>query len=188
MTTKSQSAGFSFWRLVFTSITLWVGGIFLIVGVLLTVTGIQSASTETAYRKEGLTADAKVLDKLLERAKRGENSRTRYLVSYRFRSEQGKEMDGVTEVPVEEWEALEAGSSIRVLYLPDSPGTNRVEGENEWIVSLVFIYGWRYTFRTYWRKAGLYRVYLNSPDRPRVKTWFPDTGNGCPGGTVPYHH
>lgn len=134
-----QSSGFPLWRLLSRSVQLWVGVIFFIVGIVFTVIGIQTASTEQDYQTTGLTVDATVLGKSIERAKRGENSQTRYVVTYRFLSEQGKKIESVTEVPVEEWEGLEAGNRLKVTYLPDAPETNRVDGDNEWIAALVFM-------------------------------------------------
>jgi len=134
-----QSSGVPLWRIVGTAVQLWVGVIFFILGMFLTAVGIQTAGTEQDYRTAGLTVDATVLDKSIERAKRGENSRTRYVVNYRFLSDQDQEVESVTEVPVEEWEGLEVGSKLQVSYLPDTPGTNRVDGDTEWIAALMFM-------------------------------------------------
>ena len=134
-----QSSAFPLWRLLSRSVQLWVGVIFFTVGIVFTVIGIQTACMERDYQTTGLTVDAMVLGKSIERAKRGENSRTRYVVSYRFLSEQGKKIESVTEVPVDEWEGLEAGNRLQVTYLPDAPETNRVDGDNEWIAALVFM-------------------------------------------------
>jgi len=134
-----QSSGFSLWRIVGTAVQLWVGVIFFILGTVFTVVGIQAASTEQAYNKNGLTVEATVLGKSIERAKRGEKSRTRYVVNYRFLSDQDQEIENVTEVPVEDWEDLAAGDKLQVTYLPDAPEINRVDGNNEWIAALVFI-------------------------------------------------
>lgn len=139
MRMEIQSPGFPFWRLLFRSVQLWVGVIFFIVGIVFTVIGIQTAGTEQDYQTTGLTVEAMVLGKSIERAKRGENSRTRYVVSYRFFSEQEKKIESVTEVPVEEWEGLEAGHRLQVTYLPDAPEMNRLEGATEWIAALVFM-------------------------------------------------
>lgn len=134
-----RSSGLTVWSLFSRSVLLWVGIIFFILGTVFTVIGIQTASTEQAYRTKGLTVEATVLSKSIERAKRGEHSRTRYLIGYRFLSEQGQEIESVTEVPVEEWEGLEGGRKFPVNYLPEAPETSRVDGENEWIVALVFM-------------------------------------------------
>lgn len=139
MRTGSQSAGFSLWKFVGRSVRLWVGGIFVLVGMIFLVIGIQTAGTEQAYRTTGITVDATVLSKSIEKAKRGEHSRTRYLVTYRYLSEQGQEIESVTEVPVEDWEDLEAGKTLPITYLPDAPETNRADGDNEWIAALVFL-------------------------------------------------
>ncbi len=139
MNKKTPSSKVSLWRLLGRAIPLWVGVIFLLVGLVATVGGIQTASTEQTYLSSGLTVDAKVLDKGIERAKRGEHSRTRYLVRYVFQSEQGQQVRSEAEVSVDEWESLEPGSDFRVLYLPDAPENNRAESDTEWIAALVFI-------------------------------------------------
>ncbi len=134
-----QSSDFSVWKLVSRSVLFWFGLIFFIFGMVLTGFGIRAASTEQAYQTQGVMVEATALNKSIERAKRGEHSRTRYLVSYRFLSEQGQSIESETEVPVEEWEGLEAGRTFRMTYLPDSPQTNRVEGENEWMGALILM-------------------------------------------------
>lgn len=133
-----QSSPISLWNLAAGSISLWIGGVFMILGGIFLVIGLQLTRTEQAYRTQGLTVDATVLDKSIVRAERGKNSRTRYVVSYRFTSAEGREIHGSSSGTVPEWERLEAGQRLQVTYLPDVPDSNRAEGDNEWIVALVF--------------------------------------------------
>ncbi len=69
--------------------------------------------------------DLVTLDKTLFRANRQGNPRTQYLVTYRFTSATGEEIDGTAELPVEEWERLEPGQTFPVTYLPDKPDSSR---------------------------------------------------------------
>lgn len=141
MTRKSFRSSPSVWKLMSRAVTLWVGSFLFLVGIVFTVIGLQNALKEQLFRAHGLVVDATVTDKSIERATRGGNPVTRYLVSYRFTSSSGKEVESSTEVPVEEWEHLEAGRTFQVTYLPDAPESSWVQsmGENTWIAVYVFL-------------------------------------------------
>jgi hypothetical protein len=121
------------------SVLLWAGTVFSIVGLVFLMTGIQEAVTERAYRTDGLAVEATVLDKSIERAKRGENTRTRYLVAYRFTSSEGDEMESSAEVSVDEWERLEKGQRFPVTYLPAAPESNRLQGGEKGMEIYLFL-------------------------------------------------
>lgn len=137
--TSSPAAGPSAWKLLSRAALLWVGTVLFIVGSVLATIGVQEARKEQTYHKQGLTIDALVLDKTIEQAKRGENSSTRYLVTYRFTTAQGETVEGSSEIPVEDWERLEAGQKFPVTYLPDAPASNRPHSEGDWIAIYVFL-------------------------------------------------
>jgi hypothetical protein len=99
--------------------------------------GIQQAGEESRYRKEGKTAEAVVLDKWIKKAGGGDNSRTRYEISYRFGDAHGRASDGTGEIEVEEWENLQKGSKIKVTYLPDSPNASRIDGSGDWASPII---------------------------------------------------
>jgi hypothetical protein len=130
--------GPSLFKLASRSVWFWAGALFLLVGVVFTTTGIQELREEQEYQEQGLTVQATVSSKSIERAKRGENSRTRYVIAYRFTTTQGEAIDGSAEVSVEEWESLEAGQPFSVTYLPDAPQLSRATGEDDWITALIF--------------------------------------------------
>jgi hypothetical protein len=134
----SSSSQPSLLRLTLPSIPLWAGLIFLLVGVVFSVTGLQEARQEQQYREQGLTVDATVVNKSLVPAKRGEQSRTQYLLVYRFTADQGESREGTTEASVEEWEQTEVGQRISVRYLPGAAGSSRGAQQNEWATALVF--------------------------------------------------
>jgi hypothetical protein len=132
-----MASGPSGFKLASRSLWLWAGALLLLVGIVFTTTGIQEVRQEQDYQAQGLTVQATVSDKSIERAKRGENSRTRYVITYRFTTAQGEEADGSAEVSVEEWERLEAGHSFPVTYLADVPQSSRASGKDDWITALV---------------------------------------------------
>lgn len=139
--TRSPAIGPSPWTLLSRAGALWLGTVLGVLGVVFASIGVRDAYTERQYHTQGLTVAATVTDKSIERAKRGENSRTRYLVSYRFTSSDGQDMESSAEVPVEDWERLGAGQPFPVNYLLDAPGSSRVQGSGEdaWIAIYVFL-------------------------------------------------
>ena len=139
MTTISRPIGPSLWTLLSRSVQLWVGTFLIPVGIVFSIIGLQEFRQDHAYRTQGLTVNATVVDKSILRATRGENSRTRYIITYRFTSGQCEEVNGSTDVPVEEWERMETGHSIPVTYLPGVPDSSRGQAEEKWIVALVFL-------------------------------------------------
>jgi hypothetical protein len=132
-----MSSRVSFLRLAQRSIFLWVGLLLLLAGTVFSVTGIQQAQQEQQYRQHGLTVEATVVNKSLVPAKRGEQSRTRYLLEYRFTTRQGEAKDGTTELSVEEWEQTKTGHRVPVRYLPDAPHISRAAGDDEWATALL---------------------------------------------------
>ena len=139
--TRSAATGPSPWTLLSRAGALWLGTVLGVLGMVFAMIGVRNAYTERQYYAQGLSVAATMTDKSIERAKRGENSRTRYLVSYRFTLSDGQAMESSAEVPVEAWERLEAGQTFPVTYLPDAPGSSRVQGRGEdaWIAVYVFL-------------------------------------------------
>ena len=139
--TTSPATGPSPWSLLSRAGALWLGTVLGVLGVVFAIIGVRDAYTERQYHSQGLTVAATMTDKSIERAKRGGNSRTRYLASYRFTSSDGQEVKSLAEVPVEEWERLEEGQTFPVTYLPDALGSSRVQGSGEdaWIAVYVFL-------------------------------------------------
>lgn len=139
MTTISRPIELSLWTILSRSVQLWVGTFLLLIGIIFGIIGLEKIRVDQAYRTQGLTVSATVVDKSILRAKRGENSRTRYIISYRFTSGQGETVEGSTDVSVEEWERVEEGQTIPVTYLPGDAESSRTRGENDWIAALVFL-------------------------------------------------
>lgn len=138
MTATAHASGPSLWTMASRSVLLWVGTLFLILGLVFLTIGIRVSLEEHAYNTRGLDVQAVVLDKTLVRANRQDIARTQYLVTYRFTSANGEEMNGTADVPVEEWERLEPGLTFPVTYLPDKMDSRRPPGGDEWIAAMVF--------------------------------------------------
>jgi hypothetical protein len=123
------------------AVVLWIGSFLFVIGCVFTVIGLNEASSERPYQSRGVTVHATITDKSIDRAKRGGNPRTRYLVSYRFGSPEGRDIEGSGEVPVEEWERLDIGKTVPVTYLSDMPESSRIQGSKNdaWIAVSVFL-------------------------------------------------
>ncbi|HEV8712575.1 MAG TPA: DUF3592 domain-containing protein [Candidatus Binatia bacterium] len=131
--------GTSFFRLARRSVVFWVGALFLFIGSVFLVVGIQETIQEAHYQGEGRVAPAVVVNKSINPAKRRENSSTQYKVTYRFTTAAGQTLEGTDTVSVEEWESLEAGSPTQVTYLPEAPQSNRLAGKSDLGSTVVFI-------------------------------------------------
>jgi hypothetical protein len=115
------------------------GGVWLLVGAGFLVGGLVAYRLEERYRAEGQPSDAIVLEKSIDRARRGTGNRrsTDYRVRYRFTTADGRTVEGSDSVDVGTWEALEERGPIRVRYLPDSPDESRVDAESDRWVPLI---------------------------------------------------
>ena len=128
MTTPSHASGPSLWAIARGSVLLWVGTLFSIVGLVFLTFGVRTSLEEHAYKTRGLDVQALVIEKTLVRADHQDNPHTRHLVAYRFTSANGEVIDGTADVPVEQWERLEAGQPFAVTYLPGDPDSSRHPG------------------------------------------------------------
>ncbi|MGH7324637.1 MAG: DUF3592 domain-containing protein [Candidatus Rokuibacteriota bacterium] len=107
---------------------VWFGALFMCVGLILLYTGVQDATREQAYQKQGQVVEAVVVNKSIKRASREGNSSTKYEIVYRFTTADGRTAESVDAVSVEEWESLDRGSPFKVAYLPGEPQSSRAEG------------------------------------------------------------
>jgi hypothetical protein len=104
----------------------WLAGaLFAFAGLTLLYGGIQDATKERAYRQQGRTIEALVVGKSIQRASRDGNRSTKYEISYRFNTADGRIAEGTEIVDVETWERLEPGNPFRVTYLPADPQASR---------------------------------------------------------------
>jgi hypothetical protein len=100
------------------------GGIWLVVGLGLAKGGLDEMANERRYRGEGRVARARVTEKSIQRADRDQS--TRYLVKYRFTTEDGRPVTGSGTVDVHQWETLREGDPITITYLAAAPETQRI--------------------------------------------------------------
>jgi hypothetical protein len=120
------------------SVPLWVGAIFLTVGLMLTYFAVQEWHTQQQFEQEAVAVQATILSKSIEKATRNGNRRTKYLVTYRFAPSEGQTIEQTGEVSVDEWERLDEGSSFPVRYLPSDPSTTHLEMDRAWWEPLIF--------------------------------------------------
>lgn len=137
--TASRPRGPSVWKLVGRSFALWIGGALFVFGLVFAAVGAREALVEQAYRDEGMTADALVLDRSIVRAERGEQGATRYVLSYRYTTAEGEQVESSADVSVEEWEGIEPGARFPIAYLPGQLDASRPSTAGDSIVPLVFL-------------------------------------------------
>ena len=123
----------SLWQLAKTSVFLWVGLLFVPIGVVFIGVSVSMALEERAFANRGQTADATVVDKSLKKADFDSNPTTRYMVRYRFTTPDGGNVEQIREVSVEEWERLAPGSILPIRFLPDRPDDERRADESTWV-------------------------------------------------------
>jgi hypothetical protein len=110
---------------------LWFGAAFLAIGLAFLYAGMQDATRERAYQEQGEVVAAVVVEKSIKRASREGNTSTRYEIAYRFTAADGRTVQGVDAVGVDEWERLAPGSPFKITYLPGAPETSRAEGSGD---------------------------------------------------------
>jgi hypothetical protein len=135
----SRPRGPSALKLVARAFPLWIGGALLVFGTVFGAVGVREALREHTYRDLGRAAEAQVVDKSIVRAERDGNGATRYVLSYRYATAEGEPRDGTADVSVEEWEQLEPGASLQIVYLPGEIDSSRVRGESNVALSIVFL-------------------------------------------------
>jgi len=122
----------SLWRLAKNSIFLWVGLVFVPVGVVFTVVAINMELEDLAFAKHGQTVDATIVDKSLQKADFDKHPSTQYLVRYRFATPAGPPAEETKEVPVEQWEQLAPGGIFKIRVLPGDQHESRVTQKSNW--------------------------------------------------------
>lgn len=131
-----MGGGVSFFGLAARSFWLWFGAIWLLVGSVFLVVGVFIAHGEREYQQDGQVAQGVVLTKSIRRADR--DSDTEYRVSYRFTTSSGQRVEGRDSVSVHVWEALREQEPVQIQYLPRNPSSNRIHGQTNWVLLLVF--------------------------------------------------
>ena len=113
------------------------GFFFVLLGGVFAVVGGVKLSKELRYRRDGVRTLGTVTSKSIESAADNQSS-TRYLVGYRFATNEGATVEGRDEVDVDRWEELQQGSPFEVIYLSASPATSRATASTELPLAVVF--------------------------------------------------
>jgi hypothetical protein len=122
---------YSFFRVAKRSFLLWFGAAWLLVGSFFFLKGAYEILQERRYQTERQVAQGTVLAKYIDRARRDGNPRTKYTITYRFSTIDGRVFENNAAVSVEEWEKLEEGNALQVTYLRDTPQSSRIAGKKD---------------------------------------------------------
>ncbi len=114
------------------------GGIWLLVGLGFAATSTYFLAVERRFAREALVAEGIVLVKEVHRSRDWRSSKTSYAVSYRFKDADGHDVEGLDQVDRDGWNRYVERGPIRVAFLPDRPRTNRVAGESNLGLLLMF--------------------------------------------------
>ena len=108
---------------------LIIGAILLIAGVSFLLIGDAKLREERLFQAAGLTANAIVESKssrVPDRPQSAQSQHIRYLVRYRFTSNDGATVRGSDEVDLRSWQSIREGDPIQIVYLRDQPARSRV--------------------------------------------------------------
>lgn len=109
---------------------LWVPPILLLAGLVFSLIGWLMIATDNRLTREGVDTVAVVTDRTIRSERDSDGDRvTRYYISYRFTPESGGTVQSRISVSRGRYDGYAVGQQVTVRYLPDSPGTNRLEGE-----------------------------------------------------------
>jgi len=142
----------SFWPLARQSSGFWLGGIFLLVGLLACLGGAVQLYGDWSFPRQARTTRGMVLTKEIERSGK-RNETKRYKVTYRFTVD-GRTFEGHDELSFERWHGLREREPMEVLYLPQKPSSSRLPGPRPWlgkttltVVGALFsVVGWTFFF------------------------------------------
>lgn len=88
---------------------------------------------EGYYEKGGARVQGTVLQKTYSQGTRRPGGRggssSKHYVSYRFKTKEGRAIEGKYDVLPDTWQKLKKGDPVTVEYLPDSPDTNRIPAQ-----------------------------------------------------------
>ncbi len=116
------------------SFWLLFGGVFLSVGLVFLLIGVPLMLQEQRFEAEAHAAEGTVLTKTIRRATTDDGNSTEYRVTYRFTAADGRTIEDIDVIDVEEWEALTEQGPVDVEYLASDPDTNRVAGADGWLL------------------------------------------------------
>jgi hypothetical protein len=117
---------------------MWVGTIFVAAGTIGAVATFGEWRAQQRFERDAVLVEGRVVATTFEGASSDGNSRTRYLVTYRFDGVAGAALEQTEEIPVENWEALTEGSVVTVRWLPGDPTSARTRAADPpWVQPLI---------------------------------------------------
>lgn len=124
----------------------WFGAIWLLMGLPFLIAGLFLLHRERTFQRESRVTAGVLIEKdsadTTRRRRSGGRSRrvttTKYYVEYRFVTPEGREIHARRDIDDSRWDGLEKGQRVEIAYLPSDPGTNRLAGDDDWMLPLVF--------------------------------------------------
>ena len=126
----------SFFRLAKKSFWFWFGGIWLVVGIPLTIVGVYFAAQEYRFKQSGVVAEGVVLELTQSTKGSGSDRSTSYSVRYRF-TLGGQNYENRSSIGSTVWKGLREQGPVRIQCLRDDPATKRVAGGDDWVFALI---------------------------------------------------
>ena len=118
-------------------IVVLVGAVFFAAGSSLAVSGLLDLFEQRRFEADGQLAEARIVDKGIQQAERGERRSTAYTVTYRFTTKDGGSAEGRAVLKPDAWEKAKPGDALKVQYLPARPEASRLQGESLWVDVIV---------------------------------------------------
>lgn len=124
----------SFVRIARHSAAFVLGLILLVFGLPILATGIRAGGSDRRLARNGVLSQGTVIARSLNRDIRqrkggATESRTIYVLRYRFAAGGGTTVEGEQAISEQRWKRLERDGPVAIRYLPADPFVNRVEGE-----------------------------------------------------------
>lgn len=104
----------------------------LVFGLPILLTGLRVGAGERALKRDGVVSRGTVIERSLNREtspKKGSESRTVYMLRYRFPAGSGTSVEGEQALSEATWKRLQRDGPVAIRYLPADPFVNRVDAE-----------------------------------------------------------
>lgn len=128
----------SIWTRLKKSFGFWFGGIWLVAGLPFLLAVIYLVQDDRRYDIEGRVAQGTVLTKEVRRSRSNNSDTTSHYVTYRFTASDGETVEGRDQLGQSQWEKLTERGSVQIVYLPSSVDSNRVLGQTNLMLKVIF--------------------------------------------------
>ncbi len=113
---------------------VWIGPVFLIVGILLIAIGVLTLLRHRSFMQRAEVTEGEIVD-IAESYSAGTDGRRLYFPVVRYATPQG-EIRQRSKVGTS-WKGKKIGSRVEVYYLRDDPATFKLRSLGHWLLALV---------------------------------------------------